>query len=284
MFFDWQENVSVELKVEEIDDKSAIKGVIDILPLNFTAAIRNQPSPPLQVTGVHGLVNMTLSYRLKLSIANSTLGDGCQITPLTNGSMKSESAQSQVIEEVDATPVASMIVKVNNSINADSTVLPEKPTYTPHSKCLSRKDAIKLVVYSILMTSLILCSSVTLIYTIVQFCCAPRTPAERETILEQFLMEGMQYFCIYTTYVCSCGLMQLTYFLSSMLHVYVQLVNNYVLHFIHCRGTAGAAGEAWALGQGPSQDCARVNCTQLHFTCWFKLNTKGYFTKRLHGF
>ena len=66
----------------------------------------------------------------------------------------------------------------------------EKPA-TSTRKCLSKNDAIKLAVYFIFMTCLVLCVSLTVTYILVKLCCTRLTVSERQMILEKFLEEGM---------------------------------------------------------------------------------------------
>ena len=205
LFSNSQNEVSIQLKVEEIDNKRSEKGLIDILTLNFTAAIRSQLPKRLHVTGVdglthvtglHGLVNMTWRYRLKFGIVNSTSEDGCVIISLPHGYMKSEYTQYHEVEAEELTPFPAVKIGDNSSVSTPSNALPHSPA-PPRRQCLSRKEAIKLVVYSIFMTSMILCTFVSLTYNLVNFCCTPRTVAERESILEKFLEEGTQALFVY---------------------------------------------------------------------------------------
>ena len=177
--------------VEEIGEKKSERGLIDVLRLNFPVAIQSTRSQPMQVTGVYGFVNVTLIYRLEFGSDNSTFGDECVLIRPTFATVMSEYVQGHTTEEEELMENPADTLGENSPVDVyNLSELYEKPA-TSTRKCLSKNDAIKLVVYFIFMTSLVLCVSLTVTYILVNLCCTRLTVSEREMILEKFLEEGM---------------------------------------------------------------------------------------------
>lgn len=176
-----QKDLSVHINAKDIEHGRNGKALIDKILLNVTSAIRREFTEPLRVTGVYGVVNVTLSYRVQLQFATSGAPEGCKNFPLLFEANEFGYASYSLpanIESPSGTCAPNEILNTDETTNCD---------------CISNEEASEVVVCAVFLTCLSLSIVFTATYSPLKIMLSNRVPTVRQSILEKFIEEGTVY-------------------------------------------------------------------------------------------